>query len=612
MSATLAGLTTIIITQKLDIIFLQEVRLTSEQLDLLVGRLGFQSSVNIDIDNPSRPGTAIIWKKSLPVRDVFILVSCRAQLAVLGPYMLLNVYAPSGSDKKHERSVFYGQDIFQAMSLSPDACWIIGGDFNCVLKSFDIEGGVGFTQKFCPSLKDLVRSQGLCDVFREKFPRREEFTFFRAGRAPSRLDKFFVSKRLGGSVSNVLHVASLSDHCGVQMGVRLEVEVMSLPREQRRTYWKLNTAILYEEEFLPNFVSFWRRISRQQLNFEDLAVWWDTVAKPEIKDFCVGFSIYRKRSRDNTKKFLLSYLKLVLAKKNWEEVARVKEKLGTMLKEDALGVIIRSRFKQNSEDEKASLYHAAREAKNDRNNVTSLRVDGKVIKDQQKIEEVVINFFGALFNGHHNADLVDTGVAFVPDNSFLGDFLENLGELSDTDRDKLHVDIAIEELDDVIKNCDNNKSPGLDGLPYEFYKVAWPVIREDFCSILQCQLDRFKLIESDTVGATRLAPKVSGVPQVDELRPITLLNTDYKILTKLFVLRMLPILVFIIRSGQLCTVGSKNILFGVSNILSSLLFIKQNNLGACLISLDFFKAYDRVMIDFLILVMKKMNFSDTF
>ena len=612
MSATLAGLTTIITTQKLDIIFLQEVRLSNEQLDLLVGRLGFQTSVNIDIENPSRPGTAIIWKKTLPVRDVFILVSCRAQIAVLGSYMLLNVYAPSGSDKKHERAVFFGQDLFQAMSLSPDAGWIIGGDFNCVLKSFDIEGGVGFNQKFCPALKDLVRSQGFCDVFREKFPRKEEFTFFRAGRAPSRLDKFFVSKRLVGGVSNIQHVASLSDHCGVQMDVRLEVEVMFLPKEQRRTYWKLNTAILYEEDFLPNFVSFWGRISRLQHQFEDLAEWWDIVAKPEIKDFCIGFSVYRKRSRDNTKKFLLSYLKLVLAEKNWEEVARVKEKLSTMLKEDALGVVIRSRFKQNSEDEKASLYHAAREAKNDRNNVSSLKVDGRVIKDQQKIEEEVINFFGALFNGHHNADLVDTGFAFVPDNSFLGEFLENLSELSDTDRDKLHVDITFEELDDIIKNCDNNKSPGLDGLPYEFYKVAWPVIREDFCSILQCQLDRFRLIDSDTVGATRLAPKVNGVPQVDELRPITLLNTDYKILTKLFVLRMLPILVFIIRSGQLCTVGRKNILFGVSNILSSMFFIKQNNLGACLISLDFFKAYDRVMIEFLILVMKKMNFSETF
>ena len=53
----------------------------------------------------------------MPVRDVFTLVLCRAQLAVLGPYMLLNVYAPSGSDKKHERTGFFGQDIFRALIL---------------------------------------------------------------------------------------------------------------------------------------------------------------------------------------------------------------------------------------------------------------------------------------------------------------------------------------------------------------------------------------------------------------------------------------------------------------------------------------------------------------
>ena len=77
-------------------------------------------------------------------------------------------------------------------------------------------------------------------------------------------------------------------------------------------------------------------------------------------------------------------------------------------------------------------------------------------------------------------------------------------------------------------------------------------------------------------------------------------------------MRIIPVLVYIIKSGQLCTVGNKNILFGVNNILSSLFFIKQKKLGACLISLDFFKAYDRVMIDFLLVVMKKMNFSSKF
>ena len=50
----------------------------------------------------------------------------------------------------------------------------------------------------------------------------------------------------------------------------------------------------------------------------------------------------------------------------------------------------------------------------------------------------------------------------------------------------------------------------------------------------------------------------------------------------------------------------------VSNILSSLLSVKQKNMQACLISLDFFKAYDRVLLDFLVKVMGKMNFGGLF
>ena len=116
-----------------------------------------------------------------------------------------------------------------------------------------------------------------------------------------------------------------------------------------------------------------------------------------------------------------------------------------------------------------------------------------------KIEETVVNFFGALFDGHHNFDLVDTGVPFVPDFIYLGEFLDDLGKLSDSDREMLHVDVCFEELSEIIKKCDNNKSPGLDGLPYEFYNMVWPVIGEDFVKIIQCQLDRLKLIDSDTV-----------------------------------------------------------------------------------------------------------------
>ena len=96
------------------------------------------------------------------------------------------------------------------------------------------------------------------------------------------------------------------------------------------------------------------------------------------------------------------------------------------------------------------------------------------------------------------------------------------------------------------------------------------------------------------MGVTRLISKVEGIPKVDELRPITLLNCDYKILSKLLVLRVKPVLPNVITSGQLCTIGRKNILFGVNNILSSVLYANQKHSNVCLISLDFHKAYARV------------------
>ena len=200
----------------------------------------------------------------------------------------------------------------------------------------------------------------------------------------------------------------------------------------------------------------------------------------------------------------------------------------------------------------------------------------------------------------------------MPDYSHLDQFLEGIGELDCVESDNMHKSITLDELEDVLKCCKNNKSPGLDGLPYEFYKKVWHIIGIEFRDVLQSQLDQVKLIDSDRVGATRLIPKVNEVPRIDELRPITLLNTDYKILSKVFVKRMKPVLPKVIRSGQLCTVGEKNILFGVSNLLYTIFHVKDRKRRACILSLDFYKAYDRVYIGYLVKVLERMNFSPTF
>ena len=90
MSSTLAGLDSLILSNNLDLILLQEVKVSKEQLNAMLSSLDFQAEVNLDTESPTLPGTAIAWRNSLPVEDVFILVKCRAQIAVLVNGMTVN------------------------------------------------------------------------------------------------------------------------------------------------------------------------------------------------------------------------------------------------------------------------------------------------------------------------------------------------------------------------------------------------------------------------------------------------------------------------------------------------------------------------------------------
>ena len=610
LSSTLAGLSSIAAVNNVDLILLQEVRINKDQLNGMLGGYGYEVDVNIDAEAPFKPGTAIVWKKSLPINQVVTLVSCRCQILVLSNVAVVNIYAPSGSERRQERSTFFSYDVFHAISLFPQHSYVLGGDFNAILSPLDVEDGKGFSQKFCKSLKDLISGFQLVDAFRFKCPNKREYTFFRPGKAPSRLDKFFISRQLLENI-NVRHIASLSDHCAVLLKIKTAINYV--PKCGRTTYWKLNSSILEEDDFLASFKILWTKILEHETSFNDPADWWDMVAKPEIKDFCIGYSKIKHMSRKNTTSFLLSYLKIVTEDKNWSEVLRVKEELHKICLKDLMGIVVRSRFQQNVEEEKGSLYHAAREMKNSQNNIHALKVNNVIVENKKKIEEIVTSFFHALFNGYHNTNLENTGKSFTPDYSNLDNYLSGLGSLSDSESNNMHADIKMEELDEILKTCKNNKSPGLDGLPYEFYRAVWPVIGNKMRDIFQCQLNRNVIVQSNKVGVTRLASKVKGIPEVGELRPITLLNSDYKILSKLLVKRVKPVLPSVILSSQLCTVNDKNILFGVNNILSSLFYVNNSRKKkACLLSLDFFKAYDRVVLDYLLKVMCKMNFSGKF
>ena len=52
---------------------------------------------------------------------------------------------------------------------------------------------------------------------------------------------------------------------------------------------------------------------------------------------------------------------------------------------------------------------------------------------------------------------------------------------------------TIDECTDAVNNLKNNKSPGLDGLPGEFYKCFWKTIKPLFYDVLLCVFEKQEL-----------------------------------------------------------------------------------------------------------------------
>ena len=108
-----------------------------------------------------------------------------------------------------------------------------------------------------------------------------------------------------------------------------------------------------------------------------------------------------------------------------------------------------------------------------------------------------------------------------------------------------------------------------------------------------------------------MIPKIDSVPEARDLRPITLLQVDYRILSKCLASRLHSVIEEVVEPGQLAT-GSGNILTGVYEILATVDFINKNDLEAYIASADLIKAFDRAMVTYLEHVTEKMKFPKQF
>ncbi len=90
------------------------------------------------------------------------------------------------------------------------------------------------------------------------------------------------------------------------------------------------------------------------------------------------------------------------------------------------------------------------------------------------------------------------------------------------------------------------------------------------------------------------------------MHPLTLQNSDYKLLSKVLTARLNSVLNSCLKSRQLACKEDEIILNGVRDILSSIEYCKGKNINVYLVSYNIFKAFDKTNISFVLKVMKKL------
>ena len=146
-----------------------------------------------------------------------------------------------------------------------------------------------------------------------------------------------------------------------------------------------------------------------------------------------------------------------------------------------------------------------------------------------------------------------------------------------------------------MKDMNNNKSPGIDGLPIEFYRKFWKFVKNDVSEVLLNMIKGENLQENQRKARLVLIYKEGEPNQLKNWRPISLICTDVKVVAKVLARRLKFVMDKIISKNQYC-VQSRTISDCTCKIRDTLYYLNEKNSTGAVINLDcdWEKAFDRV------------------
>lgn len=596
---------------KANIILLQETH--SAQEDERVWSNEWGSRIYFAHGTRYSSGVAIMFSKNFPVIIDTIKLDgdgrfMVAELSVCDyRFIIGNVYGPN-----EDRPEFF-VNFFKVLESRHNDSLMLGGDFNTSInedKDLYNNKGVNHVRKRV-IICEYLDAKNMLDIWRIRHPETRHFTWRKPDAknlVMSRLDYFFLSQDLAMRTNSVeIKTRYSSDHCRLLLNINLA------ELHRGKGYWKFNNLHLSDPVFVEVMnkvilTSLWRVKNVQEA---PLDIQWEQLKQEIIqtaKDFAIAKSKARNQLIEKLEQRILFFDKKLLETSNEDEkctiLGKIKKTEQFLLdehEERVRAARFRSKAQYYMYGEKCSKYFFNLERSRGNSKIISqlIREDGSVIKEQSKILQEERIFYQKLY-----------GPTVTKEWNYMN---KDGPSLSAAERDSFEQPISDGEVANSLMGMANNKTPGDDGLTVEFYKMFWIHLKNLLPNVIRYLIDNQSLHKTARSGIiSLLAKKDRDLMYLKNWRPLTLLNVDYKIISRIISLRLKSKIKDLVSEDQTGFIEGRDISESLRTILDVIQIAKQKSLSMVLVSMDWEKCFDKISFSAIDHALHYFNFGPKF